>query len=152
QVHASIGQLSRLVAGQPITATTSGTSYDPAAQPLEAVVEREPALATSERNLRLAAEAGLVFWRQLDAAGLSHRREDSLLDWAIARPSASERAMLDDAPLRQADLFADRVPDGAALRNAFLDVQAQGGQLPATPRYDVPWERAAALQAVVAFL
>ena len=151
QVRASVGQLTRTVTGQPHGSVT-GDGYDATAQPLEAVVEREPVLAGGERSLRLAAEAGLVFWRELDAAGLSHRREDYLLDWALARPDADERATMDDAALRLADLLADRVPDGVALRDAILNVQARGGQLPATPRYDEPWERAAALKVLAAFL
>ena len=104
------------------------------------------------RNVRLAGEAGLAWWRALDAVGLTHRREDYLLHWAIRPLTDDERATLDDTTARRADLLAGRVPDGVRLRDAFVDVRARGGERPAAPRYDEGWERVAVRKAIDAFL
>ncbi|HEX6458302.1 MAG TPA: hypothetical protein VF032_05235 [Thermoleophilaceae bacterium] len=151
RLRATVGQLSRVAPGVPAGHVT-GAPYDATATPLETVVESEPALEPGETNVRLAAESGLVFWRELDAVGLSFRREDYLLDWCIERPTREQRAKLDGATARFLDTVAERVPDGLALRDAIKAVRAAGGDLPATPRYDDRHERKRANKAADAFL
>ena len=82
RIEAHVGMLSRLASGV-VSGRIDGPHYDPHNQPLEAVVEREPVLQARSRNVRLAGEAGLAWWRALDAVDLTHRREDYLLHWAI---------------------------------------------------------------------
>ncbi|HEY7257005.1 MAG TPA: hypothetical protein VH476_10020 [Solirubrobacterales bacterium] len=151
RLQADVGRISRFAPGSPPSAVT-GEAYDPSGQPLETVVEREPALAAGERNARLAAESGLAFWRRLDEVGLAHRREDYLLDWGLERPTREARAALDGATARIVETLAERVPDGIALRDAILEVRAEGGDLPAEPRFDDPAERKLARRAADAFL
>ena len=151
RIEAHVGMLSRLASGV-VSGRIDGPHYDPHNQPLEAVVEREPVLQARSRNVRLAGEAGLAWWRALDAVDLTHRREDYLLHWAIRPLTDDERATLDDTTARRADLLAGRVPDGVRLRDAFVDVRARGGERPAAPRYDEGWERVAVRKAIDAFL
>ena len=151
RLRANVGRITRFASGTPSSATT-GAPYDAAAVPLETVVEREPQLSAGESNARLAVESGLVFWRKLDAVGLSHRREDYLLDWGIERPSREERAALDGATARFIETVAERAPDGIALRDAIRAVRVAGGDLPGAPRYDDPAERRLARNAADAFL
>ena len=148
---ADVGRITRFAPGNPGSGVT-GAAYDPSAVPLDSVVEREPALAAGERNARLAIEAGLAFWRELDEVGLSHRREDYLLDWGIERPTREARAALDGATARFVDTLAERVPDGIALRDAIVTVRAKGGDLPAEPSFDDPAEHRLARKAADAFL
>jgi len=150
QIRGNVGQLSRIAPGRP-QGRIAAPTYDPLAQPLDAVVEREP-VQPGGRDIRLAGESGLAFWRALDAVGLSHRREDYLLHWSIRPLGDDERVALDDGTVRHADLLALRVPDGITLRDAFLDVRARGGERPAVPRYDEGWERVAVRKAIDAYL
>jgi hypothetical protein len=150
-LRADVGRMTRFAPGTQASAVR-GDAYDPSGEPLESLVEREPVLADGEANARLAAESGLAFWRQLDEVGLSHRREDYLLDWGLERPTREARAALDAATARFVDTLAERVPDGIALRDAIVEVRAAGGDLPAEPRFDDAAERKLARRAADAFL
>ena len=83
---------------------------------------------------------------------MSHRREDYLLDWKIERPTREARAALDSATARFVETLAERVPDGIALRDAIIKVRAEGGDLPAEPRFDDRAEYKLARKAADAFL
>jgi hypothetical protein len=151
RLQADVGRISRFAPGNPASAI-GGDAYDPSGGPLESLVEREPMLAAGGRNARLAAESGLAFWRELDEVGLTHRREDYLLEWGLERPTREARAALDGATARFVETLAERVPDGIALRDAIVEVRAEGGDLPGEPRFEDPTERKLARQAADAFL
>ena len=84
--------------------------------------------------------------------GLTHRREDYLLDWGLERPTREARAGLDGATARFVETLAGRVPDGIALRDAIVAVRAAGGDLPSEPRFEDPAERKLVRRAADAFL
>lgn len=117
--------------------------YDPAALPLEAVVERRPVRATgpfdAASSIRLAAEAGLHFLRLLEAQPLSRSyRADFITRHALDLPSAAERASLDAESLAYWELMAGRVPDGRLLAAAWRAADGTRAPLPAEPAVAVP--------------
>ena len=150
RITGRVGTLSRFATGDP--QADSGRPYTPASEPLEALVEHEPVAPPGRGNVRLAAELGLAFWHELDAVGLSHRREDYLLHWRLRAPVGAERETMDPESLRTADLYAGRVIDGVALRHELLAARARGGRLTAEPQIDQQWQRARAERAADQFL
>ena len=150
RIVGSVGTLSRFAPGE--ARPESGRPYAPSEQPLETIVEHEAVAPAGRANVRLAVELGLAFWRELDAVGLDHRREDYLLHWPLRAPEGVAREGIDSESLSAADLWAKRVPDGLALRHALLAVRARGGRLTALPRIDQAWQRVRTERAVSAFL
>ena len=128
-------------------ATGAVVAYNDGALPLETLVERE---APTADDRWLAVEAGQHFLRLLDAGGVGAYKDPYLAAYPLAAPAPAERAQLDGATLRQLDLLAGRVPDGAALAAAF---RPGGGPpaLPATPPV-ATGDRTAVLAAATAFL
>jgi hypothetical protein len=136
-----IGEFAGRDAGSPVTvnvqATTAaldryasgaeaGRAYD-GRVPLETLVEREavrPARAADD--LRQAAEAGLHFFRMLDAAGLPSRlRSLYLTQYPLAAPPG-----LDAESQRFAAIVAGRAIDGIEL---YADLSQAAGHLPSSP-------------------
>lgn len=150
RITGRVGTLSRFAPGDAKAGT--GQPYAPAKEPLESLVEHEPVAPPGRHNVRLAVELGLAFWRELDAVGLSHRREDYLLRWQLRAPYGAARDALDPESLRTADLFAGRVIDGVALRHELLAVVARGGRLTAEPLIEQQWQQARAERAAANFL
>jgi hypothetical protein len=174
-----LGELQATDGGSPVLATFQGESVPLArwrpgrsgvprdiprgagAPPLEAVVEREavfpPLGATTPfADRRLAVEAGQQFLRflatrVLDATRAAAYRRGFIDAYPMARPSAAERATLDDASRRFLDVVAARAADGAllyqVLRPALPADQGGRSELPARPAVD-PTDRAAVLAAV----
>ena len=119
-VQTSVAPLDRFsVAGQPVQ------TYD-GSQPIEALVEREPARpANGATDLRQAVESGLYFLRLLSAAKLPPAIATSYLaqyPLSVA-PSTSDVAAM-------APVIAGRVMDGAKLH---ADLVAAGASLPSAP-------------------
>jgi hypothetical protein len=108
------------------TGTEPARPYD-VRVPVEVLVEREavrPQHATDD--MRQAAEAGLQFFRMLDAANLTRLRSVYLAQYALAAPSAAD---VDSYPIWA--ITAGRVIDGIKL-HADL-VTAGSSALPAQP-------------------
>lgn len=138
--------------GQPIRPQP----YDPAALPLEAVVERRPVRASGPfdagSSIRLAAESGLHFLRLLEAQPLSRSyRAAFIAQHALEAPTAAERATLDDESRDYWELMAGRVPDGRLLAAAWRAADGTRLPLPAEPAIAVP-DRAEVNAAIDAWL
>ena len=112
----------------------AASRYDVAALPLEAMVERQPVRAAGpldeKRSMRLAVESGLHFLRVLDVQSTSASYRAAFVDhFALAPPTAQQRARTDAQTLSWWELMAGRVPDGRRLalalrgpeRNALID-------------------------------
>lgn len=127
--------------------------YDPAAVPLETLVEREPVTAP-RWHLRFAAEAGLHFLRLLRSTGAGHLAVDYLARYRLAAPDHDGEGA-EAAGIRHLRVMAGRVPHGSRLY-ADLDpaVRPPGGapaglpELPVVPEAD----REAVLAAAGAWL
>lgn len=111
--------------------------------PLEALVEREPVQvpADPQRDLRLAAEAGLMFLRMLERAGATVDTRGAFArepDFTLSAPADP-----DDAGARYLSVMGRRAPDGFRLYQAF--VKARGGlpPRPAVAEADIPKAKAA---------
>jgi hypothetical protein len=123
RVHAGVA-----MPGQPVRPQR----YDPAAQPLEAVVERRPVQAGGIGSLRLAVESGLHLLRLLDAQQMSRSyRADFIARFALQPVPEAGRAALDGQTLDYADLMAGRVPDGRLLAAALRGADGKRAPLPA---------------------
>lgn len=128
--------------------------------PLEALVEREPVPATADprRDLRLAAEAGAMFLRMLDRAGVGADVRAAFVDepaFALAAPADDPAAAQDDAGRRYLAIMAGRLPDGLRLYEALAgSLRPAGGGAPRLPpRPAVPAAvRASAIAAGQAYL
>jgi hypothetical protein len=116
--------LSRFCAGGPPYAAAKAERFDPAAMPLDAMIEREPVRAGSAAPHH-AAEAGLQLLRVLDANGLSAYRAAVLA--AFPLPALGSSAILagDDGDLLGAAI--GRVPDGAAAFKALSAADPTSG-------------------------
>ncbi len=100
--------------GIPPGAAVRGQALD-AAAPLEVLVERERVRVEGEAQPRLAAEAGLHFWRLLDAAGAGAQRAAVLARWPLRAPAEDPRQPLDGDTARFLQIMAGRAPDGGLL-------------------------------------
>lgn len=90
-----------------------GQAFDPAAIPLETLVEREPHARAATVNVRLSADAGRCFARLLDAYDLQKYAAAYLKSFPLQAPSG-----LDADSARFAAALAGRVIDGARLYRA----------------------------------
>jgi hypothetical protein len=106
-------------------------------EPLEALVEREPVPGADDprRDLRLAAEAGAMFLRMLDQAGVSVELRAAFAGeptFALAAPPGD--AAQDDAGRRYLAITAGRLPDGVRLFDALArSLRPAGGGAPGLP-------------------
>jgi hypothetical protein len=124
--------------------------------PLEALVEREPVQRAGDprRDLRLAAEAGLYFLRQLEHFGVSPAGRKAF----VAAPKlrlAPPKGGGDRPGQRFLSVMAGRVPDGLLVYQRLAPtVRPPGGgapKLPTSPTIPAA-DRPKALQAATAFL
>ena len=111
-----------------------GVPFDASRTPLEALVEREPALSApgAAPHARLATVAGLHFLRLLAQHGVGRYRDAYVASYALAAPADAVR--LDAAARRFLAVVGGRVPDGTRLRSdlaAALDQSTPA--LPARP-------------------
>ncbi len=137
RVRVESARLSRYFAGaiagkeQP-----TGDPYDSAKTPLETLVEREAAWPSPSlgRQLRLAAEAGIHFFRLLDALKLSQYKKPYLDHYGLKMPNNLAPIDLDGDTLRFLTLMVGRVPDGLQLYQSFRNtLRKNPPQLPALP-------------------
>jgi hypothetical protein len=152
--------LARFHAG-PVTAGTSMTSRPyRGATPLETRVEAEGPYITNDprRDMRFAAEVGLMFLRHLDRAGASAATRAAFLDEPTYRlPAApNERVTGPDRAGREyLAVMAGRLPDGIRIYLAFnQSLNPPPGTEPGLPpRPDIPTaDRPAVLTAGRAFV
>jgi hypothetical protein len=89
--------------------------------PLEAPAEREPlqVAADPRRDRRLAAEAGQMFLRMLERAGVTAATRAAFAAEAAFSLVADADAGDDDAGTAYLTLMAGRVPDGFKLYGAL---------------------------------
>lgn len=132
--------------------TGEGVPFDASRTPLEALVEREPALAApgAAPDARLASVAGLHFLRLLAQHGVGRYREAYVERYGLSAPA--DTARLDAAARRFFAVMGGRVPDGTPLRSdlaAALDQSTPA--LPAQPAI-ADADRDAVMAAVRAWL
>jgi len=102
------------------------------------MVEREPvpAAADPRRDLRLAAEAGAMFLRMLERAGVAAEARAAFAAepaFALAAPPGDAAAQ-DDAGRRYLAIAAGRLPDGVRLYEALASsLRPPGGGGPRLP-------------------
>jgi hypothetical protein len=98
-------------------------TYDPARQPLEALVEARPvrSIAGPQKDLALASEAGLHFLRLLEINDQSGRISDYMAEYPLPELSPEMLEVLDLRSRRRLSLLANSALDGARL---FADLQA----------------------------
>ncbi len=142
--------LTRYRAGAEVTG--EGMPFDASRTPLEALVEREPALAAAGAapHARLASVAGLHFLRLLAQHGVGRHRDAYVEHYALA--ALADPTRLDAAARRFLTVVGGRVPDGARLRSdlaAALDQSTPA--LPAQPAI-AEADRDAVMAAVRAWL
>jgi hypothetical protein len=137
RLRAEVAKITRYAAGHFTGKADSVRPYN-GREPLEVVVERETATVpgTSERNLRMAAEAGQHFLLLLDSAGAGKYGDAYIRSFAI-QPAAAD---VDDETRRFLSIVAQRAPDGVrlfqSLRAAQRPPQGTPG-LPAEPPVEV---------------
>ncbi len=150
-LEAERSSLTRYLPGQLKGAGTGASrAYDSRFLPLEPQVERE-VVHTEVGNRRLAAEAGLHFFRLLglDLAKKYRSLYLKVNGYAMQRPSGADRQTLDTHSLRFLDIMAGRALDGARL---YADLKAAGpGALPTTPVIE-PDDRLSVLKVAQAWL
>ena len=136
----------------------NGSTAEPykAELPLEALVEREPVQRPGDprRDLRLAAETGLYFLKQLEHFGVSPiGRKAFVAAPKLRLPAPKEDG--DRAGARFLSLMAGRVPDGLLVYQRLAPtVRPAGGgtpKLPTSPTLPAA-DRPKALRAATAFL
>jgi hypothetical protein len=131
------------------------TAYDPLTQPLEPLVESEPAAPAQARDWGLLIEAATQFLRQLDAHGAADCRSAYRTHYALTGPTAAEATELDDESRATLAFLAGRLPDprrlSADLRAALGPLGDGPGALPTVPELPAS-QRAAATRAARAWL
>jgi hypothetical protein len=88
--------------------------YNPLEDPLDLEVEREQPHVAGPDPLRLSAELGAAFLRQLDTLALAKLKKGYLKRFPLEAPD-EEAAPLDPESRRLATVVAGRVPDGLAM-------------------------------------
>jgi hypothetical protein len=132
--RARVAQLDRFVAGPiPWNTMLTAPTFDPAAVPLQALIERQPtqlaASAPGLDGLRRSVEAGQHFLRLLQLQTLTtNYRAAFIAVYAVPPLTDEQRATADPDTASFADLVADRALDGRRLRAGFGD--------PADPHLD----------------
>jgi hypothetical protein len=153
-VEVEVTHLDSYRAGGATSESAARLPYDPAALPLEALVEREPVLAGQRPTTRLAAAAGLHFLRLLAVAGLGGLRRAYLDAYPLPPPSGSLAAQ-DAAGERFHAAMAGRAPDGDRLFRDLSAALRPGGartaQLPRRPEIAAA-DRAGVQRAATAWL
>jgi hypothetical protein len=146
ELTAEVAPVSAYRAGAPGGAAPA--PYDPAAAPLEAVVEAEPVRAAATARLR--ARAGLHFLRLLAVHGVENYADAYRSRYALAAldaPDAESRRFI--------AVVAGRAPDGvrlyADLADALRPSGGGAGALPAEPAIE-PADGDAVRSAAAAFL
>lgn len=116
----------------PANGIGSGLPMEVSREPLETLVEKEPAVRGVAPDLRFAVDAGREFARRLEAHGVAKYRSDYLTRYVL-----SERADAHDEPaLDFLELMAGRVIDGGRLYselNTSLRPRDGAGRLPDEP-------------------
>lgn len=116
----------------PANSRIGAPRYDPAAMPLEALVERQRLPDGGAGSLRLAVEAGLHFLRMLEAQATSRSyRADFIRRFALPPADDPEATALDGETLAYRRLMAGRVPDARRLVAAFRLADGRRRPLPA---------------------
>lgn len=125
--------------------------FDPAAAPLESIIERVtaplPASAETADGVRLAVDTGRHFLALLAQQVTSRDyRADFLARYALAMPSDEQFAALDPATAAFASLHADRSLDGRRLKAELsgrdvprLDVQIAPGDVAEVRQAAAAW-------------
>jgi len=158
-----IGELLGEDAGSPVTVTAENEVamlaryrapgrktldiYDPAASPLEPLVEAERLRKARTWTARLRIDTGRAFLRALDEAGLGNHRAAFRDAFAVEATSTSERSA-DPGGARLLDVAAGRLPDGKRLYKSFARRLRHGEPLPDVPA--VPATDAAAVRTAAA--
>lgn len=133
QIDGEAFKLTRYLPG-PLPASGVGVGHpmDVSREPLETLVEKEPAVGGVVPDLRYAADAGREFARQLKVYGVDQFLEDYLALYALREDPDAH-----DEPARSfLELMAGRVIDGGRL---WLDLwfalhpHDGNGQLPSAP-------------------
>ncbi|MGH2900249.1 MAG: hypothetical protein ACRDMZ_16365, partial [Solirubrobacteraceae bacterium] len=123
RVRATSATLSRCYLGElPATPIPPAPRYDPAAMPLEVLVERRPTrstVATDPRMLPLEVEAALHFLRMLEVQALTKYRAAFLAKFALQSLTPAILAATDDATRRFVQSMAGRAPDARQLAASF---------------------------------
>ncbi|MFZ2899167.1 MAG: hypothetical protein WA004_11120 [Saprospiraceae bacterium] len=117
-------------------AQVAGTAFDCSKIPLETLVEQEPVWPAPGQGsqLRLAAEAGIHFFRLLDAHQMGAYKKAYLEQFGLRVPANLNPLELDKQALRFLTIMAGRVPDGAQLFQIFATtLKNNPPQLPAFP-------------------
>lgn len=97
------------------------TSYDPAARPLDALVEPDAERSAGAWTARLRVDTGRAFVRALADAGVAGHAAAFATAYRLDGPPDADRAA-DPAAARLLDVSAGRVPDGRLLYTAFADI------------------------------
>jgi hypothetical protein len=123
RVRASTTMLTRIHLGElPPNSQIQAPAYDPAAVPIEVMVERRPARPRGPADpsaLRFAVEAGLHFLRMLAAQPLSQDYRDAFVRrFALQAPDPASAAGLDGDTRRFLALMVGRAVDARALEVA----------------------------------
>jgi len=127
----------------PAEGPAPGLRFDPAATPLETLVEREPAAARAAPSLRFAVDAGRHFLRLLRANGAAAQGPKFLASHAVEPPPAEQLAELDEETRRLYEVFAGRTIDGARLFRDFSRKFPTKGGLGSAARLWLAWYRTA---------
>jgi hypothetical protein len=131
RLRAESALLTRYKPGLP-QASAESRAYNGKTQPLETLVEREP--ARQPERLLLAVDAGLHFLRLLRRRPLSRSYRDAyVLRYIVPPLSPEQRSQLDAASIRSFDLLAGRVPHGDLL---YADLRTAAPNLPTAPVVD----------------
>jgi hypothetical protein len=133
-----IDQLSRFRPGRAQqTPAPAVRAFDPAAVPLEALVEREVARNADPLNRRLTAEAGLHFLRLLAANGAGSLRAAYLAQYPVPSISDADRELIDDDSAVFVQMIAGRSLNGDALYADLLAALRPATGTPALPAQPV---------------
>lgn len=152
RVRATQAMLTRCHFGTLSAQKAPGMAYDPAAAPLEALVERRrmrPAGPTDDRMLTLATDAGLHFLRMLDADTAARKYRAAFLAASLMQmPDALASGT--DAAARLLRSWAGRAPDARRLAAMFRTTGAAPSAYAPDPSLKVAAADLPAVQRVVA--
>jgi len=144
------------VPGDPADMKTGAVDYLHQNVPLETLVEREPARASSQHNYRHAAEAGLHLLRLLESQSVGIHGKLFQNASMLNAPNETERQALDGDTLRFLGVMAGRVCDGLQLHAKLAPLSQEGrlSDLFNEPPFDgIPvGDRPPVIQAMTAWL